>query len=231
MCMFYILGFCTRYWSKQEFSCFGHLKTIAVYHYRSYLLYNLFCPNNPRAQETHIHPFINESLSCSKLHKIWNLLSFWNSVLFTLKHTNTNILEMYHTLRNHLLCHWLTHTNDPSKGQSVLPWKVSSTGSYSTNEDTEIQGGVFRRRIANGRQTAALPVPGVGAAFWWWRYSLGRWSSCLTLSLGQGELLATEVEASLELVYSSQIQPQGWSPSRSLGASRFPSRFWMTRWS
>lgn len=101
--------------------------------------------------------------NCTKFEV--SFFAFWNWVLLVSTHTNTNILGMYHTLCNHLLRHWPAPTNDPSKAQSYLG-KYLAQRSSSTNEDTEIQRGVFgTRRAANGSQTAALPTPGVGAVF------------------------------------------------------------------
>ena len=95
------------------------------------------------------------SLSCTKC-KI-SFFYFWNSVLLTLKHTNTRNLVMYHIMQLLTDPH-----NDPSKRLSYLG-KCQPYRSYSTNENTEIQRGAFwRRRASNDR-----PRPSSACARGW----------------------------------------------------------------
>lgn len=170
--------------------------------YKSYPLYNLFCSSDPGLRKyTYIHLVIG--------HWVWSLIapnrttfeiscfSLWNPVL--LKHTNTSILWLYHTLCNHLFSHWLAHTKDPRKGQSYH-------GQCLTPQMRTL------RPTGVSLEKGELPVMvrlqfclGKG-----WASSRGRWPSCLPRSLGQGGFrqLKQAVSRVLPAVLLSQIGPQ-----------------------
>jgi hypothetical protein len=106
----------------------------------------------------------------------------WDLFLFFLKFNSAyGKAHWYEHLRNaDILCAVAYLATDQptemTQDRTLLPWKCLAHSFYSTNEDTEIQTGVFwRRRAVHGSQTAAqlaLLVPGDSVALQWHSCSL-----------------------------------------------------------